>query len=129
VKASEAVWALDSTKFSLQEVQERLPKQQQGLSAEGGSAAAQHGGGVVPTGASCQFEFEFVELLMVLPKEDGGHYWRGLFEGGEEKSHMQVGPAHQGCRVTAFWPNAAQHKVIDITDGSEHKMCAAVAAS
>jgi hypothetical protein len=32
---------------------------------------------------------EFVELLVVLPKE-GGHYWRALFEGGEEKSHMEV---------------------------------------
>jgi hypothetical protein len=31
-----------------------------------------------------------VELLLVLPKEEGGHYWRALFEGGQEKSHMEA---------------------------------------
>jgi hypothetical protein len=31
-----------------------------------------------------------VELLLLLHKEEGGRYWRALFEGGEEKSHLQV---------------------------------------
>lgn len=39
------------------------------------------------TGAS---ESEMSELLVILPKEEEGRYWRALFEGGEEKSHIQV---------------------------------------
>lgn len=108
VKASEACWALGAVKVRLQEMQARLPAQQQqqleqeqGLGVKRGVTGAgtaregvAEGRAPVQAGASCQsefeFEFEFVELLVVLPKEDGGHYWRALFEGGEEKSHMQV---------------------------------------
>jgi hypothetical protein len=34
---------------------------------------------------------EWSELLLVLPKEEAGHYWKTLFEGGEEKSYWEVG--------------------------------------
>lgn len=45
-------------------------------------------------------ESEMSELLVILPKEEEGRYWRALFEGGEEKSHIQV-------RILTF-RNAAQ---------------------
>lgn len=41
------------------------------------------------------------ELLLLLPKEEGGHYWRALFEGSAEKSHLQascVGWVHLASR-------------------------------
>ncbi|CAD7697348.1 unnamed protein product, partial [Ostreobium quekettii] len=33
--------------------------------------------------------FEGVEVYVMMPKDDG-HYWKGVFEGGEEKSYMEV---------------------------------------
>lgn len=133
VKASEACWALGAVKVSLQEMQARLPAQQQqqleqeqGLGVKRGVTGAgtaregvAEGRAPVQAGASCQsefeYEFKFVELLVVLPKEDGGHYWRALFEGGEEKSHMQVlqealtneGDARHAPTVDELGPEAA----------------------
>ena len=33
----------------------------------------------------------FLVLHIMMPKDDP-HYWRGLFEGGEERSHIEVCP-------------------------------------
>jgi hypothetical protein len=105
IKASEACWALDSSiTLTWQELQARLPNaaQHKALGSTGGGvdghaaqqkAAAAASGLDRPAGvdaAAGQQCCEFVELLVVLPKEEGGHYWRALFEGGEEKSHMEV---------------------------------------
>ena len=36
----------------------------------------------------------FSMLHLMMPKDDH-HYWRSLFEGGEEKSHMEVSTASE----------------------------------
>ena len=86
VKPSEACWSLYSTP---------LP-----TSTGAGAAAGSGGGGSNNTSSSKSKGSEssggrgsnqkWSELIILLPKEDVGHYWRGLFEGGEEKSHFQV---------------------------------------
>jgi hypothetical protein len=99
-KASEACWALDTTTLTLQELQARLPHaaqhaQQKPVTTASDGARCTAGDHAADVAAGRQV-FEFVELLVVLVKEEGGHYWRALFEGGEEKSHMQVSGATPG---------------------------------
>jgi hypothetical protein len=53
--------------------------------SDGDSSRAAHASQMSGTSES-----EMSELLVILPKEEEGRYWRALFEGGEEKSHIQV---------------------------------------
>jgi hypothetical protein len=112
VKASEACWALDTSKLTLQELQSRLPQQQQQQKASGAVASESAGRTSADAAAAAAGRqvFEFVELLIVLPKEEGGHYWRALFEGGEEKSHMEVSGrlSFFVFRQARSWPDCFQ---------------------
>lgn len=56
------------------------------------TAASSHAGGGAEgkVGGASAVEEEFAELQLLLPKENGGHFWRALFEGGVEKSHLEV---------------------------------------
>jgi hypothetical protein len=91
VKPSEACWSLDSTP---------LPSQSATTGAAAGGAAGGAVGGAGEGGRSKskgslvgeggRRAQKWSELIILLPKEDAGHYWRGLFEGGEEKSHFEV---------------------------------------
>lgn len=40
-----------------------------------------------------------VDLMIVLPKAEGGKFWKALFEGGEEKSHWEVRGQWQGQKL------------------------------
>lgn len=100
-KAGEACWSLDKTTVNLNSVRFKptAPATAAAAAASSSSnnpqgagssstAAAGGGGGSDGTGGKSA---EFVELMVLLPKEGGGHYWRALFEGGQEKSHLEVG--------------------------------------
>ncbi len=55
------------------------------------SSSSSSGSGKRPSQAAGETQEEdFIELLLLLPKEDAGHYWRAVFEGGAEKSHIEV---------------------------------------
>lgn len=89
VKASEACWSLDKTTVNLNFL--RFKAAATAGSSKGGSRAA---GDATAAAVAEADKAEFVELMVLLPKESGGHYWRALFEGGAEKSHLEVG---SGC--------------------------------
>lgn len=81
VKAGEACWSLDTTDVDIAQMKQ-APKHDRDNNTTGPSAnsGAASGTGVV----------QMTELLLILPKEEAGRYWRGLFDGGDEKSHLQV---------------------------------------
>jgi hypothetical protein len=56
-------------------------------------------GGKGQAGGGASKDVEWSELLLVMPKEEGGHYWKALFEGGEEKSYWEVGGTVGGWAV------------------------------
>ncbi|KAF8059443.1 hypothetical protein HT031_005248 [Scenedesmus sp. PABB004] len=80
VKPSEACWSLEGVTVDL-----GAAPAGGGQRGAGGAAVAGGGGGSSDGGAE-----RFIELLLLLPKEVGGRYWRALFEGGPEKSHLEV---------------------------------------
>lgn len=100
VKAGEACWSLDKTTVNLNSARFKPVAPATAAAAAssssnnsrcaGSSAATAAGGGRGGDGRGC-LSAEFVELMVLLPKENGGHYWRSLFEGGQEKSHLEVG--------------------------------------
>lgn len=75
-KPSEAHWTLDRTTAKLRP------------SSSSSTAGSGRDGGGASGSADAQ---EFTELEVLLPKEVGGRFWRALFEGGVEKSHLEVG--------------------------------------
>jgi hypothetical protein len=118
IKAGEACWSIDSTDVDMravkaaassrqQQQQPRVVQQQDegpvgmgvGLTDAVGSSSSSGGGGG-SSSSNGSGVVEMCELLLILPKEEGGRYWRALFEGGEEKSHMQVGGPCQLLAVT-----------------------------
>lgn len=88
VRASEALWVL-------QQEEDRgragggngasQGRRQEAKEAQGGGS----GGSTVPAGRRLR-RGAAVVLQLVLPKAEEGRYWRALFEGGEEKSHIEV---------------------------------------
>ena len=115
IKAGEACWSIDSTDVDLRALKAAASLRQQQLKphvvqqqAEGSVAASPDITGMVggiaggsssssSSSGSGGSVVEMCELLFILPKEEGGRYWRALFEGGEEKSHMQVRRLAGGC--------------------------------
>jgi hypothetical protein len=114
IKAGEACWSIDSTDVDLRALKAAASLRQQQQKphviqqqAEGSVAASPDTTGMVggiaggssssSSGGSGGSVVEMCELLLILPKEEGGRYWRALFEGGEEKSHMQVRRLAGGC--------------------------------
>jgi hypothetical protein len=77
IKPSEACWSIGTTDADL------------GSITKGRAAAAAAAAGASSSVPLCG-RVELSELLLVLPKEEGGRYWRALFDGGEEKSHIEV---------------------------------------
>lgn len=95
VKATDCYWALDSQCSSIHAA--ATPNTNNGSSklastSNHSSDAVNDGKGNVAAAdsASAAAQLPFAELQLLLPKDDGGHYWKALFEGGEEKSHWQV---------------------------------------
>ncbi|KAL6753005.1 hypothetical protein V8C86DRAFT_2736475 [Haematococcus lacustris] len=70
VKASEALWVLERDR-----------------EADAGPGAG--AGAVSIAAAGCGGQREVVRLHILLPKAER-HYWRSLFEGGAQKSHLEV---------------------------------------
>lgn len=119
VKAGDACWSIDATHVNIGGIKAnslRLRTAQQAASAvtthaenaadgkgkgsgdrsadssssEGDSSKEVHASDMCAVELSGASESEMSELLVILPKEEEGRYWRALFEGGEEKSHIQV---------------------------------------
>jgi hypothetical protein len=84
-----------------QQQQQQQPAHTGGIACQGPSRGAACGASSLPatetaaasssSSSNAGQHCAFVELMVLLPKDDGGHYWRALFEGGEEKSHLEVG--------------------------------------
>eukprot|EP00879_Flechtneria_rotunda_P012144 GHRR01012684.1.p1 GENE.GHRR01012684.1~~GHRR01012684.1.p1 ORF type:complete len:1253 (+),score=503.45 GHRR01012684.1:202-3960(+) len=112
IKPSEACWVLDKTTVNLSALLQKRHSHSSGAesakSATSRDAGNSTGNGshgaevcaskaVAATAAAAAAnsvagggDTEFVELMISLPKEDGGHFWRAMFEGGPEKSHLEV---------------------------------------
>ena len=128
VRASDACWALDASpgggsgsggggSESAGAAAGLLPPPQQWRGGAGEKAAvagiqAAAAAGQVGAGGreKCvEIPEGFVDMMIVLPKAEGGRFWKALFEGGPEKSHWEVGPGAgfvwEGCVV--FGPDAA----------------------
>lgn len=85
VRAADAVWALgDAPPAGGAPSTGLLPPPPPRRPATGGGGGDAGGGGGAQPPPGC------VDLMVVLPKAEGGRFWKSLFEGGPEKSHWEV---------------------------------------
>lgn len=115
VKSSEMCWSLDKTEVNVAALKAQTQKKAHlqampsqpthqhkprhaacaaapSLTSSGKSSAVRQNVHTASVNGGVMLEevCEMTELLLVVPKEEDGRFWRALFEGGEEKSHLEV---------------------------------------
>ncbi|KIZ07853.1 hypothetical protein MNEG_0106 [Monoraphidium neglectum] len=91
VRASDACWALDGGSSGSDQGLLPRPPPWRGGAGSGGEAGGSSSGVLGPgRGAEAAPPEGCVDLMIVLPKAEGGRFWKSLFEGGPEKSHWEL---------------------------------------